>query len=407
MEIVALILVLLATCAAAADDIAASSAQSEHPAAGACDSDNQRDEPGTSWRGLAGDPDGWWWQVHFDAPRRVGAILQVHGDASPMLNNSPATYVWQRSDDGVNWHNLAETNVDHERRLFRAHRLQEPVTASYMRLRIAAARGGYPTLRAVEFFPDTDAAIEFPEWILSVNITDRPGTLNGFGHVTVARQTDTGKDLLAQQIDVADLTTEFVTLEPRPLCMFLSGSYRDWCQVDRTTYRGLDEILKQRLLPIWGSCGGCQLLAIREETGIEHPWDCPHCRDPEHPLLPIYTHLRCTDRTNSHTPCGVYTECGMQQGLVALQRLEDDPVFAGLPADGAFTCRESHCGQIVFLPPGWTLLATHAPGGTTVQQLMKVAGYPIYAAQFHIDMGGEHASILAANFIRIARQWRK
>jgi hypothetical protein len=38
---------------------------------------------------------------------------------------------------------------------------------------------------------------------------------------------------------------------------------------------------------------------------------------------------------------------------------------------------------------------------------MKVAGHPIYAAQFHIDMGGDHAKILARNFLDVARRWQR
>ncbi len=401
----ALLLFLLATRVAMAQDIAASCAQPEYPPAGAHDGDCRRDEPGASWRGLPGAADGWWWHVQFDAPRQVGSILQVHGEGGDVLAHAPAAYVWQQSNDGAIWRDLSETVIAGERRMFRLHRLLRPVTTRHLRLRIATSRGDYPTLREVEFFPETDAKIDFPPWVLSVNITDRRGSLDGIGHVRVLRQTAAGKEMLAQHIDVTDVDPDFVAVEPRPLCMFLSGSYRDWCEVDRSVYHGLEQVLKRRLLPIWGSCGGCQLLAILEATGVDQPWDCPHCRDPAHPLLPIYTHLRCTDRTNARTACGDYAQCGMQQGPVTLLRIEDDPVFDGLPADGRFTCREAHCGQIAFLPPGWTLLATHVPGGNTVHQLMKVAGHPIYAAQFHIDMGGEHAEILAANFVTIALQY--
>lgn len=405
MSYLALLLTLLITCAAAAQDMTASSTQAAYAPGGARDGDLQRDEPGTSWRGLPGEADGWWWQVRFPGRRQVGSILQVHGAAGDVLAQAPATYVWQQSDDGVSWQDLAETAIDAERRMFRVHRLTRAVATRYLRLHVTAVHGDYPTLREAQFFSHTDAKIGFPEWVLSVNITDRPGSLDGHGHVEVLRRTSAGQGIWAQQIDVTDLDPGFVTAEPRPLCMFLSGSYRDWCEVDREMYRGLEQILKQRLLPIWGSCGGCQLLAILEATGVDQPWDCPHCRDPDHPLLPIYTHLRCTDRRDARTPCGDYSQCGMQQGPVALRRVQDDPVFDGLPADGGFTCHESHCGQITILPPGWTRLATHAPGGNTVNQLMKVVGFPIYAAQFHIDAGGEHAEILAANFLTIARRW--
>jgi len=39
------------------------------------------------------------------------------------------------------------------------------------------------------------------------------------------------------------------------------------------------------------SCGGAQGLAILATVGVDQPWDCPHCRDELHPLVPIYSHI--------------------------------------------------------------------------------------------------------------------
>jgi hypothetical protein len=317
--------------------------------------------------------------------------------------------MWQLSRDGHTWNDLTETRIENENRAFRVHRLEHAVEARWFRLRIDAATTvtAGPMLREVEFYPETDSPITFPDWVLSVNITDRPASKDGLGHVEVLRAAVADEVILAQHVDVSCVTPEYVSIEPRPLCMFLSGSYKDWCEVDRGAYRGVEQILAQRLLPIWGSCGGCQLLAILAETGTRQPWDCPHCRNAHEPKLPIYTHIHCAHPPGASPKCGVYDHCEFERGPHVLQIVHADPVLEGLPATGQFTCQESHCGQVDYLPPGWTLLATHGPGGKTKNQLMKVAGHPIYAAQFHIDLGGDHAKVLAQNFFGVARRWQR
>jgi hypothetical protein len=54
-------------------------------------------------------------------------------------------------------------------------------------------------------------------------------------------------------------------------------------------------MLLNKNLPLWASCGGAQGLAILAEVGVDHRWDCPHCRDPLAPQTPIYTHIGSRD----------------------------------------------------------------------------------------------------------------
>ncbi len=392
-----------------APQVSASSSLVESPAGGAKDGNRFSSLDGAAWQGHAESARGWWWQEDFSAPRRVGSILQINGQAGECLACGPRDYVWQFSNDGESWSDLNETRITNEQRTFRLHRLKHAVEAKWFRLRIDAATSSDagPVLREVEFYPETDSPVAFPDWVLSVNITDRPASKDGLGHVEVLRAAVVDEPIPAQHTDVSVVTPDFVSVEPRPLCMFLSGSYRDWCEVDRVDYRGIEQILTQRLLPIWGSCGGCQLLAILAETGTHQTWDCPHCRDTRAPKLPIYTHIHCTPAPGTRLKCGAYDTCEFERGPHLLQIVHADPVLAGLPTSGQFTCQESHCGQVEYLPKGWSLLVTHGPGGKTKNQLMKVDGYPIYAAQFHIDMGGDHAKILAKNFLDVARRWQR
>src|SRR5258708_4370755 len=80
---------------------------------GAINGDRFSTVAGAAWKGRAGDSR-WWWQVRFDAPREVGAILQIVGDHPFVLRNAPRRYVWQRSNDGLQWIDFAETAIADE-----------------------------------------------------------------------------------------------------------------------------------------------------------------------------------------------------------------------------------------------------------------------------------------------------
>jgi hypothetical protein len=307
----------------------------------------------------------------------------VNGDHDFVLRNAPRQYVWQSSAEGRIWSELPESRIESERRLFRTHRFGSPINARFLRLNIQGATGEFPAIREIEFELAGQASMANRDWILVVNTThDR--TLPGHGRefIPLARSTPGRRNLRAQQISLEDFIESFVSIEPRPLCAFLSGNFKDWCQVDRAVWRGAEEILKHRSLPIWASCGGAQGLAILSEAGTAAPWDCPHCRDPLHPLLPIYTHI-------GHTyskPCGDYSGCVFERGPHHVRLLSPDPVFKSLPED--VVVMESHCGQIEWAPAGWDLVATAGEGTRTRVQCLRLRDSLIYAAQFHIEMDG-------------------
>ncbi|MFN0068034.1 MAG: discoidin domain-containing protein, partial [Limisphaerales bacterium] len=88
--------------------VTASSSAPGWPAAGATDGDRFAAAPGRAWR--AGTSNSWW-QITWDAPRPVGAILQVTGDHEFVLRNAPRDYVWQFSTDGESFADLPGTAV--------------------------------------------------------------------------------------------------------------------------------------------------------------------------------------------------------------------------------------------------------------------------------------------------------
>ena len=379
--------------------VTASSARRDSEASGARDGNRFALGPGQAWRGEPG-PGGWWWQVEFKPPRNIGAILQIHGDHPFVLTNAPASYSWQASEDGRRWHELAR--IPRETRLFRLHRLSRSHRARFVRLRIDAVLGSYPTLREVEFYADPRGAVPFPPWIVAVNTT-HDSRLPGHGQefIPLAKSCPGREQLEAQQVWLASFDEAFLKIEPRPLCAFLSGNFKDWCEVDRRVWRGVEEVLKHRNLPLWASCGGAQGLAILSEYGTDQPWDCPHCREPQHPKTPIYGHIGHTGRR----PCGDYSACVYERGPVTVRSLGRDPALGGLPRE--FRVMESHCGQIEWPPKGWELTVTAGPDARTKIQCLRLRDRYIYAAQFHIEMSGtpETSRQIMGNFLALAESW--
>ena len=384
------------TCQSAA----ASSVSADASAAGPIDGNRFAVRPGSFWRGRTGESN-WWWEARFDRPRPIGAILQVVGDHDYVLRHGPARYVWLASADGRTWSQLEETSCENETRAFRIHRLKRTRNAVGLRLQIESHEA--PVLREVQFFESPKARVAFPPWAVVVNTT-HDKTLPGHGQefIPLARSCAGWAELQAQQICLETFDEAFLAIEPRPLCAFLSGSFKDWCEVNRSEWRGTAGVLRRKRLPIWASCGGAQGLAILAETGVEKPWDCPHCRDPRRPLLPIYTHIGHT----SVRPCGDYAGCVFERGPHEVKVLKSDPAFEGLPS--SFRVMQSHCGQIEWAPKGWELIVTAGEGTRTKTQCLRLRDRPIYAAQFHIEMAGtpEVSRQIMGNFLEQARSAR-
>jgi hypothetical protein len=369
---------------------------------GAIDGDRFSAAAGCYWRGTAGAKP-WWWQVSFPKPHQVGAILQINGDQLLSLHNAPRRYFWQASDDGRTWHDLKETETSCERRLFRIHRLKSVCRTRHLRLVILDSLGESPSLREVEFYDDNAAKIAFPDWIITLQTDESPKLSTGMSSfLALARQCPDWERLLAQQMWIGDFDERFVAAEPRPLCAFLGGNVTEWCKRTREPWRGVLEVLKGRHLPMWGACGGAQGMAILETVGVDQPWDCPRCRDPQHPRSPVYTHIGHTGPAS----CGDYSKCLGERGTFKMRVVARDPVFEGLPE--VFAINESHVGQIAFLPTGWVRVVTKGPGALTENQCLRVQDRYIYAAQFHMESTKgtlENSRRIMANFLALARQW--
>jgi hypothetical protein len=335
----------------------------------------------------------------FHTPKTIAAIQQRNGAHDFVLTGNPARSAWQWSRDGKNWTHIPGTSITNDARLLRLHSLQEPIQTKYLRLQFDQG------LASGDAIFDSKSESRDPErFILVVNST-HDSKLPGHGQefIPLVRSIPGWETTRAQQVWVPDFNSALVKADPKPIAVFFSGSFKDWCEVDRSHWRGVEDVLKKETVPMWASCGGAQAFAILAETGTAKPWDCPHCRDARAPKLPIYTHI---GHTADPKACGDYATCIFERGPHNVRITNPDPIFAGLPPE--FQIMQSHCGQIEFPPRGWELIATAGADSKTKVQCMKRKGVPIYAAQFHIEMEGtpESSRTIMSNFLQQAHQWR-
>jgi hypothetical protein len=385
--------------------ISASSSAPDSRPEGACDGNRFSTASPQVWQGAVG-AESWWWSVAFPRPRPIGSILQIVGSDPDLRKDVPRDAVWQYSPDGRSWIDLPETRVTNEVRLFRIHRLRQPVPAQGLRLLISSADGMAPVLREVEWSESVQHDYQFPDWVVAVSTTEAnegPGGLGaGREFLPLIRSCPGWTNTPAQFVWMGDCDRRFAEVEPRPLCAFLSGNFKDWCEKDRRPWRGIEALMKSGELPLWGACGGAQGLAILAEVGTEKPWDCPFCRDPQNPKSAIYGHIRHLKPGK----CGDYSGCLFERGKFTVRQRLPDPAFDGLPRD--FDIMESHCGQIEYVPKGWLHLVENGPEGHTRIQCLRRADRPIYAAQFHIEMEGTpgNSRRIMDNFLKLAVFWR-
>jgi hypothetical protein len=339
----------------------------------------------------------------FPSVMQVAAILQRNGSHELVVTNGPVRSWWEFSGDGTNWLEIPNGRTEtRDVRLLRLLRVESPIRAKFLRLHF---RGGKsPEARGVAIFDEAPQFAELDRWILIVNSTDDRRVPNhGQEFWPLARSVPGWEGLKAQQVWVGNFNRALVEVEPRPLAVFFSGSFKDWCEVDRADWRGVAEVLRTNRVPIWASCGGAQALAIISEHGVDLPWDCPHCRDVNAPKTPIYGHI---GHEGEMKKCGDYSGCVFERGPHQVRKVKQDLVFDGM--EDEFTVMQSHCGKIEWTPKGWELIATAGAGAKTKTQCIRRIDAPIYAAQFHIEMEGtkEASQRIMKNFLEVAERWQ-
>lgn len=397
--------------------IEVSSSQPDFGPGGAYDGHRYEASVGNCWKGAAGQSS-WTWQVNFSIPRQIGSILMIMGepgDNSDKMRytqrNSPSNYKWQYSDDGTTWYDIDETIITGDKRIFRILRLDTAIIANHLRLVVYGCVGDYPTIREIELYDNTDANIAFEDWLVAVDITNEPGPPYGNTEwfIELARRCSGWENVQGQQIWVGSFNEAFLNIEPYPLCMFISGSFDEWCQVTRSYFTGLQEVVLNGNIPIWGSCGGAQVLGLINEPGCQNPWDCPRCRYVHSPAWsPIYRHIGYLNPGIEPQACGDYSNCIYESGAYLIKQVVSDPVFAGL--SDPFYALESHCGELAYLPSGWFQIGGKGPGTLTNLQCYRKVDRYIYGAQFHIENDynsdtNSNAIKIMTNFLGVAQGW--
>lgn len=399
----------------------ASSSQLNYDPAGAFNGNRFDSSLNNCWKGIAGQS-GWYWQMNYTQPHQIGSLLMIMGEPqpdNPQLElyqiNAPLDYIWQYSNDGTTWTNIDETLVEFEPRIFRIQRFASPITAKYFRLNITDCFGLYPTIREIEFYDSTTANISFPNWLVAVDITneiDGPyGNTEWF--FDRARQCTGWTDVQGQQIWVPIFCESYLNVEPYPLCVFVSGSFDEWCQVSRDYFSGMSEVLTNGNVPMWASCGGAQLFGLLSEPGWINPWDCPRCRERLNhnpPYSPIYGYIGYIDPSIEPLACASYENNIYEQGDYRITKVGTDPAFTGLT--DPFYAFEWHCGQLNYLPTGWHQIGG-APAGEqyrTQMQCFRKDNKYIYGAQFHIENDSSssgtnnNSRTIMVNFLNLAVQ---
>ena len=219
--------------------VEASSEQAGFPASGGADGERFSVKRGQLWKGSP-EAEAWTWTVDFGTPKSVGAILQILGDEGSVVSSGPLAYVWQASVDGVAWDDLPATKMDEDRRMYRIIRLPEAVRARYLRLAVSGSGEAPPAVREVEFYETPNAAIEFPQWLVVASSHHDENVSDCHWFLELARRCEGYQDVTAQYAWHPHVDREFASVEPRPLCIFLTGSYADWCQVDRAGWKGIE-----------------------------------------------------------------------------------------------------------------------------------------------------------------------
>ena len=162
--------------------------------------------------------------------------------------------------------------------------------------------------------------------------------------------------------------------------MFISGSGAHKDEYDVEAQAGLREVIRSVEIPMFGFCGGFQLMFESLGAPLELVGPIPAGED---------------DPTPDYAP-GLRKEVGYMPVTVT----DDHPVTAGLGAHPIF--RQFHSWEITAIPDGFS---NYASSDVTANQLVVGDDRPVMGTQFHPEyFTDEHPDgrTLIANFCRWA-----
>jgi len=185
--------------------------------------------------------------------------------------------------------------------------------------------------------------------------------------------------------------------ELRPRAIAMSGFGGHFQNREVSWFYGMDEVLHRADLPIICFCGSHQLLGFsfnEDLHAVERLYDLPMRRLEENEDLP---------RRAAGSPDYDLSGYFIADGFYPIRRLEDDPLFEGLPE--VMTMRCSHYCEVKELPPGFYLLATSRHCRI---EAIRHHSRPLYGTQFHPEayespfLDGQR---LLENFARLVDNW--
>lgn len=162
-------------------------------------------------------------------------------------------------------------------------------------------------------------------------------------------------------------------------------------------FYGCDEIFHHCELPMLCFCGSHQLMAFCLNRDIRR---LKELRDQPMRRLKPNEHW---PRRPGGDPNYDLSQHFVADGFFPIRRLQDDPLFVGLPK--VMTLRCSHYCEVKKLPTGFVRLAE---SDHCRIEAMRHRTRPVYGTQFHpeaFDQPFFHGKILLANFARIVHQY--
>ncbi|MCK5805837.1 MAG: gamma-glutamyl-gamma-aminobutyrate hydrolase family protein [Lentisphaeria bacterium] len=170
--------------------------------------------------------------------------------------------------------------------------------------------------------------------------------------------------------------------------IFITGTGYGWETVEVSKLHGISDLMRQTQLPVYGACGGHQLLGFIFNKNLRRVKQLA-----DEPMRKLRRGE--PDWHDSYRP-GYFTERGMHP----IKVLEKDPLFTTLPK--TMWLHESHYCEVKKVPKDFVLLASSE---NCRIQVMRHADRPIYGCQFHAENWTDaypHGKKLMENFFSIA-----
>ena len=301
-------------------------------------------------------------------------------------------YEWQHSDDGNNWSTVPGTRMQNADG-FRVEFLLDdtPITARYLRLAISEWIGDAPKVAEATFYRKGPAPVpDVPDgdyvMVISNSRADIGDSGTSFRDVIFGLNGHVAQpyDLDVVEVSQYDISKEVIdNLTNKPVAIFLTGFGRWDEMLPQFEFNGEFEIIRESEIPIFGACGGLQMMAQQDgftfamDTGRYYGTpDLQTIIDEDVPEIDFHKH--------------------------------DDPFFSGMVTP--FHGPEYHSWAVSVVPEGWEVLATSTDSdGLEIVEAMRAKGRLVYGTQFHPEIAQSFSAskVVLNNFIRMAVEKNK